>query len=822
MSNRLVRRDLLELEQRLRDSLHQILPFDTHAVYFPQDTSEVKRVPEWLAEERKLLLPLIYGKELLGVFMARNPDEERVLALLPSLPNMAALCLENLELYKVGRLDLFTGLAARQVLVERLTQEVESIRASFARGFSSESEDSHTHTGCMGLLVVRFNGLQDVVRNTSYSFADRMANKLAKAFSAALPEQALAARTGDCEFAAFLSEGTRQQCEMLADAVLRSMEQIRMLDPYTGRQLGVQPHVGYAIYPQDMDGTRQRDMDEQARILLHRAGLAAEVARSRNGASGHGPIMGYGRLLHEGGSIRQVLPLSRVLANLGRSVGAREGQRFSVWSVHYAVQGNPPPTGELQPLYKGELVLLEVRESEAVAEIIHLGDPTWPLEPGDDLTLLPEERSLTMQAMLDGEEEGKSAVEIEKGMGGISHRPDPLTGLLRHGDFLARLARSCNECTSFALTLVHVDLNRTGDSEAGSFGIVSASATRETTQPDHIMALVADICRAGFASVSETPVLGGRFGLNSLIFFHPELKPEALRTLYATVCAEASERLDLRTGAGLACWPFLDFRPADMLECARKALEYALLLPAPHVGIFDSLAMNISADKRHCRGDVFGAIEEYKLALLADGDNALAWNSLGVCMASLGHNAEARRHFEEALLRTPDDPALAYNLGAVCQSLHDIESAGKHFRACVELAPSHLYAEVRLGQLAEAAGELDEARTRFESAAVLNPQSALPHRHLARLAQRQGKRDDVREHIHQALLRNPRDAVALNLMANLYLDGGEDPELAEALARQSVAQRPDRKNAWLVLARALEAQGRRAEARDVLLKAGEI
>lgn len=58
-------------------------------------------------------------------------------------------------------------------------------------------------------------------------------------------------------------------------------------------------------------------------------------------------------------------------------------------------------------------------------------------------------------------------------------------------------------------------------------------------------------------------------------------------------------------------------------------------------------------------------------------------------------------------------------------------------------------------------------------------------------------------------------------MAGLYLDGGEDPELAEALARQSVARRPDHRKGWLVLARALEVLGRKAEAREALLKAGE-
>lgn len=813
MTSNLVRRDLLGMEQRLRDSLYQVLPFESHAVYFPQ--SPVQEAPEWLPEEGKLLLPLFFGKEFLGVFMARHPDPGRVEAILPILPGIAALCLENLSLYKTGRLDPVTGLATKQVLLETLTREMENLASAFAGGGDEGNEDARPYSGSMGIIVVQFGGLSDIVRDTSYGFADRLAKQLAEAFRDALPEESLAARTGDAEYTVFLPDASRPSCEKLAATLVQQMEAIRLPDPLTGRQHGVRIHAGYALYPQDMDGTRQRAMDEQARRVLHKADLAAEVTRNASAVRLGRKIMGYSRLLYEGGRIRQVLPLSRALVTLGRSVGAREGQRFSVWSVNYDVQGSPSED-HLQPLYKGEIVLQEVRESEAVAEVLHLGDPAWPLEPGDDLTLLPEERSLSIRGNLsDGETNEEH---------GVPHRLDPLTGLYRYGDFLARLAKACNECEHFTLALVHVNLVHT---EPG-FNVSLTSAKEQplsvgtSMPPDHLMAQVADQCRDAFASVTETSVLGGRFGLNSLVFFHAELPSPLLQKLYENICKESSERLGRRTGAGLACWPFLHFRPSDMLECARKALEYALLLPPPHVGFFDSLALNISADKRHCRGDVFGAIEEYKLALLADEDNALAWNSLGVCMASLGKHAEARHHFEEALRRTPDDPALTYNLGAVCQSLQDPEAAAGHFRACLKLAPTHLYAVIRLGQLAEAAGDLEEARSRFEAACSMNAQSALPFRHLARLALRLGKVDQAREHLHQALLRNPRDAIALSLMARLYLDGGEDPELAETLARQSVAQRPDRKNSWLVLARALEVQGRRSEAREALLKAGEL
>lgn len=154
-----------------------------------------------------------------------------------------------------------------------------------------------------------------------------------------------------------------------------------------------------------------------------------------------------------------------------------------------------------------------------------------------------------------------------------------------------------------------------------------------------------------------------------------------------------------------------------MPDCALKALEYALLLPEPRVGVCNSLALNISADRRYSLGDVFGAVEEYKLALLADAGNVMAWNSLGVCMAALGRRHEARRHFLEALRHKPEPAAaeqIYYNLGTVCQGLGERRAATRYYRQCVKLAPEHLYAHIRLGQLCEQGGRRAEARRCYE------------------------------------------------------------------------------------------------------------
>lgn len=113
--------------------------------------------------------------------------------------------------------------------------------------------------------------MREVARNISYGFADRLVGKLVEAFSGQLPEQAFGARIGDSAVAVFLPEATRPECENLSAAILRAMEQVRLPDPLIGRQFGVQPHAGYALYPQDMDGTRQRSSEEHGRILLHKA-----------------------------------------------------------------------------------------------------------------------------------------------------------------------------------------------------------------------------------------------------------------------------------------------------------------------------------------------------------------------------------------------------------------------------------------------------------------------------------------------------------------------------------------------------------------------
>ena len=105
---------------------------------------------------------------------------------------------------------------------------------------------------------------------------------------------------------------------------------------------------------------------------------------------------------------------------------------------------------------------------------------------------------------------------------------------------------------------------------------------------------------------------------------------------------------------------------------------------------------------------------------------------------------------------------------------------------------------------------------------ILPGGESLTYRHFARLCVSEGKPEEAREHLHDALLYDPQDALSMALLARLYLDGGEDPEMAASLARQSVSLRPELKAGWLQLARAFEAMGKEREAREARFKAGEM
>lgn len=781
------RRDLMELEPLLCDSLRAVLPFAAHALYFPQE--DVLPAAEWVAGERKVLLPLRRGGRLLGVFMMSGVNGRQARPLLPALPAIATLALDKLAWHRASLLDPVTGLLRSRVLLERMAREADGARASLhvmpdagddaAANQEQADRPNDLHRLCTGMICLRCNNFSDILQREGHAFGDDMMRRLAEALMQELPADVSVARSGPREFLLLLPMSGRATCRRTAEAALGRMRALVFQDAVTRQPVAPRLVGGYAVYPQDMQGVELAlPMFEQSRILLSRARLAAHVAADRlrvAQAPDEPPVMDVSRILHQGGAVREVLPPNRLRITLGRQAGAREGMRFTVWN------GAARREQDRDAAYRGEISLLDVQETCSIAEIRHPGDPAWPPQRGDSLILLPDG---------DASQDGAQ----------LPLRTDPLTGLLCHDDFLRALASERERRTAFALAVLRV---------APQTDAALSAAQVEQLLPE----IVGERRALAQAAGMEDSLPGGRYGSHCLIFLHATADMDALRELYASLASRMAERrLDLATG--IAAYPLLHFDRAEMLACALKALDCALLLPAPRVSQCDSLAFNVSADRRYSLGDVFGAVEEYRLALLADDGNATAWNSLGVCMAAAGQTGQARRYFLEAQKRAPQDASVAYNMGTLCQTLHETRAAARQFNLCIRLDPNHLYAHIRLGQIAEQGGRRKLACQYYQQAAALEaalPDSCLARRHLARMALLQKRGAEARELLHDALLKNPRDAASLRMLAGLYLDGGEDPAMAEMLARKSVCLQPVPQG-WRLLARALRALGREDDA----------
>lgn len=923
--------DLIQLEPLLCSGLRQFFEFKGYTLHFPvvkdnergavpppPASSANSTVPtvEYLPREKKLLLPLrrpgrLPGEAdgpLLGVFVARGVSAG-VKKIMPFLPAAAALCLENLSLYKQSQRDPLSGLLRRSRLLDLVAHELEQMREGLRPGgpkdLIPEGSDAPLALygrgapaagalgGSMGgsfrfsLLVIRLNGLAALVREHGYLRTEKLLAALAAELEKRKPGQAAAARSGDAEFALLLPAYGHQASRELGQGLVSALSAVSLSNELNGRKLRIRASAGFVDCPRDLDGMERYSTLEQTRRLLRRARLAAAMAgqgafsapesRRTFGLAGlanmESPeekpaVLSYSGILNEGGRVLQVMPLSRLEVSLGKYCGARPGQRFTLWG--YVLERGQGLAPGLTRRYKGEALLVQVGPGSSTAELLYCDDPSLPPEPGDQLVLAGQD----------------SLPELYLGNlsdlpGGEAPRPENLdksTGFLSYSDWLPLWCREREKYDRFSLILArfslplltdseqamfmeYLDGENDADDEAGVFdetapaaapglpglpelgklpgaprssslggpgGLGSGAFAPDGDLPHYDRRSWEESlagCAARFREIFGPEALYGRYGLNSFVVFVPEPAGSAGSAELAARLGELSREFSgkgLHSAIGIAPYPFLDFHKSETLENAHKALEYALLLPWPHVGLLDSLALNISADRRYSLGDQLGAIAEYKKALLCDENNILAWNSLGVTLAGLGRYAEARRHFEEALERSPDDVTTLYNLGQLCQSGGELDQALRLFQRCLELDPSGVYTLYRLGQLAEQRGDNALARDYYRRTAELPGGEALTRRGLARLAIKEGQLEEAREELHEALLLNPHDALALQLLASLYLDAGENPAVAESLARQGAALRPDFKAAWLELARALEASGKAGEAREALLRAGEL
>jgi tetratricopeptide (TPR) repeat protein len=196
------------------------------------------------------------------------------------------------------------------------------------------------------------------------------------------------------------------------------------------------------------------------------------------------------------------------------------------------------------------------------------------------------------------------------------------------------------------------------------------------------------------------------------------------------------------------------------------------------------------------KGDVNGAIIEYREALKVDSHNAVARNNLGTALLQKreadeamhqyrqaiqddpgyilarinlanqllpeGQVDEAIDQYREALKIDPEDPAALHNLGNALLQNGDVDEAIAQYQAEIKVNADYALAHYNLGNALAQKGQLDSAITEYLEALKLDPGYALAHANLANVLWQKGQVDEAVDQYQQALKINPDDAAAHN------------------------------------------------------------
>jgi len=121
------------------------------------------------------------------------------------------------------------------------------------------------------------------------------------------------------------------------------------------------------------------------------------------------------------------------------------------------------------------------------------------------------------------------------------------------------------------------------------------------------------------------------------------------------------------------------------------------------------------------RGDIDGAMAEYRKAIALDPTMALAYSNLGALVQSRGRLAEAESLYLKTIALRPGYALAWNNLGIVRYRRGDGNGAAEAFRRALALKPDDAGTVYNLGRLFQQAGIADSAALLFERAYRLQP-----------------------------------------------------------------------------------------------------
>lgn len=265
--------------------------------------------------------------------------------------------------------------------------------------------------------------------------------------------------------------------------------------------------------------------------------------------------------------------------------------------------------------------------------------------------------------------------------------------------------------------------------------------------------------------------------------------------------------------AGIATYPFHDFKKSDLVANCRKALLHGALLGPGQVTLFGSLSLNVSGDFYYGEGDMLRAVREYKRGLGISPRDINLLNSLGVSYAMMNRHRLAGDCFTKALSLEQNDFMAWYNLGLGHTSQNNITQAIVSFEQALLcetgdeqdaiLARKDL--PLHLGKLYYQKADYQKALATLLPITEKKGAAPLPGRILRILGESSyhcGHTQKAIIWLQRAIRFDQFDAEALSLLGELYLSSNQGDQIALKLCEKSIELNPAPALFHLRLARA--------------------
>ena len=313
----------------------------------------------------------------------------------------------------------------------------------------------------------------------------------------------------------------------------------------------------------------------------------------------------------------------------------------------------------------------------------------------------------------------------------------------------------------------------------------------KTKVVDNDIDLLADVAKAVDAICKNENGLWGQLDHDMFGCFFPGKNQTLSLELADKIKTGLAELRNETVSIGIASFPTISFNKEQILDNARKALNHAEFFGFDSTVLFDTVSLNISGDNMYQKGDIDGAIEEFKAALMLDPSNVNVHNSIGVCYGILGAYEKAQEAFEEAIRLDPDEAMALYNAGLVNVLTDNSEKALEYFLDADRKEEDIFDVAFQTGRLYLEMGKPEQGKKSLEKAVRLNPESGLALRYLGECCAAMNLTDEAISAYKKVIRQNPNDAESLSALGYLFDLQGENPEITTIFCQQSIDIAPE-------------------------------